>query len=169
MVNKPTKSYILNSRKQCQIAYNVCLVFLLHKNIYTYWNMSKTQVNFKWKTISKRSPTPLKKGSKMKARNMSRSVEDPGYGRRGDTLGNRRTQNRPIDPDDFFGDTLGSPKSGGTLNRNFGLPPSLQERVKAQLPLPKLGLSSPWWLKTGRTYFSPYFFVKSSNIWHIHT
>ena len=103
--------------------------------------------------LIKSPPTP-KKVFKMKTRNMQRSVEDPGYGRRGDTLGNRRTQNRPIDPDDFFGDTLGSPKSGGNINRNFGLPPSLQERVKAQLPLPKLGLSSPWWLKTGRTYFS---------------
>ena len=80
---------------------------------------------------------------------MPRSLEDPPYNRRGDTLGTRRPPNRPIDPDDFFGDTLGSSGSS-SQNRNFGLPLSLQERIKGQLPLPKLGLSSPWWLKTGR-------------------
>ena len=80
---------------------------------------------------------------------MQRSVEEPAYRGRADTLGARRNNpNRlTVEPDDFFGDAIGSGSS-----RNFGLPTSLQERVKGQLPLPKLGLASPWWLKTGRTY-----------------
>ncbi len=91
----------------------------------------------------------------MKVRNMSRSIEEPAYRGRTDTLGNRRnTPNRlTVEPDDFFSDDIGVGSS-----RNFGLATSLQERVKGQLPLPKLGLASPWWLKTGRSFLNAYNF-----------
>ena len=70
---------------------------------------------------------------KMKNRNLN------DFGQRSTAAGNRT-----LDSDDFFDDMLGS--SGGVPQ--FGL--SLQDRLKGHLPLPRLGLSSPWWLKTGR-------------------
>ena len=63
-----------------------------------------------------------------------------------DEFGRNAASNRSLDSDDFFDDVLGPP--GSASQAQFGL--SLQERIRGHLPLPKLGLSSPW-LKTGRT------------------
>ena len=63
-----------------------------------------------------------------------------------DEFGRSAASNRSLDSDDFFDDVLGPP--GSASQAQFGL--SLQERIRGHLPLPKLGLSSPW-LKTGRT------------------
>jgi hypothetical protein len=69
-----------------------------------------------------------------------------------DTYGRNAGQNRSLDFDDFFDDVLdgGGLSSGSASQGQFGV--SLQDRIKDHLPLPKLGLSSPW-LKTGRKIY----------------